>query len=464
MTGDHYTLGWLPAVIPVGARRFRVADPTLAAVLAEAGGELVESDADVEIAGSADDLEGAARLAVISIGPHSGQRRSRLAHAAAKVRAAGRAVVLAERARRVLRRRGYSEVSVLRWDVRHRAALGGFPPPPQSLPARLAGGALVVGRRGPYVPTALEAALEAAARAVGAALQPRWASIQPGPVLAATDRGVLRVAMGPSRVEVESQAAALAALANADAPPLVAERIPWLLASGEAGLARWSLERLRPGTRPARALPLALVTECVDFLVALHGVSGDATSLAGTAETVAAVCTAESATRLRVLAARLDGELADAARGFGHGDFFAGNLLTTGERLTGVLDWDAGGPGRLPLLDLFHLELTRTPYGGDDCWGRAVVERLLPTARASGDATVRRYCAGVGLDPDPAVLEALVLAYWLEYAAYQLRTHADRRSQSAWIEGNVELVLREAVSPARRTVRGRAPGALTREA
>jgi aminoglycoside phosphotransferase (APT) family kinase protein len=464
VTGEHYTLGWLPAVIPLGARRFRVADPTLAAVLAEAGGELVETGADVEIARSPAELEGTARLAVVSVSPQSGHRGSRVGHAAVKAGAAARAVVLARRARSALGHLGYPEVSVLRWDVRHRAALDGFPAPPRSVPQRLAGGALVVARRGPHAPTALEASLEAAGRAVGAALRPHWASIRPGPVLAATDRGVLRVAIGPSRVELDSQAAALAALAAAEAPPLVAERIPWLLAAGEAGLARWSLERLRPGMRPTPALSPALVNECVDFLVALHGVSGEATSLTGPAETVGAVCSAESATRLRALVERLDGDLAGVPRGFGHGDFFPGNLLVTGDRLTGVLDWDAGGPGRLPLLDLLHLELTRSPYGGDDRWGRAVLERLLPSARAGGEATLRRYCVGIGLDPDPAVLEALVLAYWLEYAAYQLRTHPDRHSQPAWIEGNLELVLREAGTAPRRTARGRARGALTREA
>ena len=131
-----------------------------------------------------------------------------------------------------------------------------------------------------------------------------------------------------------------------------------------------------------------------------------------------------------------------------------------------MLDWDAGGPGRLPLLDLLHLLLTRTPYGSDERWGRAVLDRLLPLARTGGDDAVRRYCEGVGLDPEPELLEPLVLAYWLEYAAYQLRTHPDRRTDRGWIEGNLELVLREAETgtAARPTGRGAAGGALSREA
>ena len=115
-------------------------------------------------------------------------------------------------------------------------------------------------------------------------------------------------------------------------------------------------------------------------------------------------------------------------------------------RLSGVVDWDAAGPGRLPLLDLLHLELTRSAPFADVDWGRALLERLLPLARAGGDEGIARYCGELGLSADRSVLEALVFAYWLDYAAYQLRTHPVRRVQPAWIEGNVELVVRSAAN------------------
>ena len=98
----------------------------------------------------------------------------------------------------------------------------------------------------------------------------------------------------------------------------------------------------------------------------------------------------------------------------------------------------------MPALDLLHLQLTSERYGSDDDWGRAVVERLLPSARAGGDPLLRRYCSEVRLEVEPRLLEALVFAYWLGYAAYQLRTHLDRRRQPGWIAGNVELVARAA--------------------
>ena len=465
MTTDHYTLGWLPTVLPVDARRFGVADdPTLAAVLAEAGGEVVDAGADVEIAGSADAVEAGARVAIVSIGSPSAPTGSLVARAAAKGGAAVAAQRAIAKARRRLHNLGYPDVSVLRWDIRHRVALAGAAPSRRTASELVPGRALVVGRRGTRAPTALEAALEDAGRAVGTALGPSWVSIRPGPVLAATDTGVLRVAIGASRVEIDGQVAALTALAAADVAPAVADKIPWLLADGEVGLARWSLERVRPGARPSELGP-KLLQECVEFLVAFHGADGAGVSLSSRAEEIAAVCADDSASRVRALAVRLEKDLAHVRRGFGHGDFFAGNLLVTGERLTGVLDWDAGGPGRLPLLDLLHLLLTRTPYGSDERWGRAVLDRLLPLARGGGDDAVLRYCEGVGIEPEPKVLEALVLAYWFEYAAYQLRTHPDRRTDRGWIEGNLELVLREAgAGEATSTGRGVAGGALTREA
>jgi hypothetical protein len=97
----------------------------------------------------------------------------------------------------------------------------------------------------------------------------------------------------------------------------------------------------------------------------------------------------------------------------------------------------------LPLVDLLHLELTRSPYGSDTDWGRAVLERLLPLAHAGGSPDVQRLASAAGFGAEPRLLEALVFAYWLQYAAYQIRTHLDRRSEPAWIEGNVERVVHE---------------------
>jgi hypothetical protein len=330
--------------------------------------------------------------------------------------------------------------------VRQRADFGLLSIQGPSIAERLPQRAIAVGRRGEARTTALEAALAEAGRAAGEELRPDWVSIRVGTVVVAAGPAVLRVAVGAARSQILAQIAALEPLGRADAPAAVADRLPTLIAHGRAGLADWSLERRLPGARPHPPLADELLDECFEFLVGLRtaGGSGTARTFSELVDVLASVARPETEAVLRALADELERTLAGVERGFAHGDFFAGNLLAEDGHLTAVLDWDAGGPGRVPALDLLHLQLTQERYGRDDQWGRAVVERLLPSARTGGKPLLQRYCAELGIVTEPRLLEALVFAYWLEYAAYQLRTHLDRRSQPLWIEGNVELVARAA--------------------
>jgi aminoglycoside phosphotransferase (APT) family kinase protein len=142
------------------------------------------------------------------------------------------------------------------------------------------------------------------------------------------------------------------------------------------------------------------------------------------------------------LAAAIEAAVAAVPRGFGHGDFFRGNLLLEDGMLAGVVDWDAAGPGRLPLVDLLHLRHHADNRPEDVDWGPLLVERLLPWAQSGGDRLLRGYLERVDLDPDPAVLQALVAAYWLQHASYQLRSHSHRRRQPRWLARNIDGVLR----------------------
>jgi aminoglycoside phosphotransferase (APT) family kinase protein len=439
---DH---GWLAAVLPADARRFRVADSGLAAVLSDAGAELVEERADVEIA-PASELRGEADLAVVSFAARPHDSTHLAVRVGKRLVSAFEVRVKAFRARRSVRRRGYPRVDAVLWDVRQRFRLPGERSGDRELVEFLPQRALVLGRRSPPEPTLLAAALAAAGQAVGAPLQPEPPTIRAGLVATRTDKGLLRVAVGPARGQLAEQLKALQALRAAQVKGLVADRVPWPLAEGKSGLADWSLEQLLPGTRPAGGLSSELLAQCVDFLVALHesGGSGTARSLAEDADNVAALRPRAQAEALRDLGRRLESDLARVPRGFGHGDFFLGNLLTEGERLTGVVDWDAGGPGRLPLLDLLHLlHLAQYPLGDED-WGPAIVRHLLPWARSGGDDVVREYCERIGLDADPRLLEALAVAYWLDRVAYTLRTHRQRRAEPRWLARNVDLVVEAA--------------------
>jgi Phosphotransferase enzyme family len=431
--------GWLPAVVPAEARRFRVADPELAAALADAGAEVADERPDVEIVPSGDGLRGDAELAIVTIvGPESRAGPS-VVRAARRAAHSLRARRRAARAQRALKTAGYADVGVLYWDLPDRVRLPGLTEDGPRLPRY----ALAVGTRGSRSTTALEAALSAAG-----GRKPAWASTRAGLIVLAVDGSLLRVAIGPTRAEIDNGTAALEALSTAVPPPLVADRVPWSLARGRAGLADWSLERLLSGTRAPRDVPEPLFGDCLAFLQKLGALRAPASgehSPGVLAETVAEVARPESLTPLRALAERLERTLADVPRCFAHGDFFAGNLLEDeGGRLSGVVDWDAAGPGRLPLLDLLHLKLTRAGPFADDDWAKAVGERLLPLARSGGDDDVGHYCGEVGIEPEPSLLESLVYAYWLDYLAYQLRAHPVRRVQPRWLERNVELPLRSA--------------------
>jgi hypothetical protein len=438
---DH---GWLAAVLPAEARRFRVSDSRLGALLVDAGGELVERDPEVEIA-PASQVEGDASLAVVSFGAPPHDSTLLAVRVARRLANAARVRVKALGARRVVRRRGYRQVDVVLWDVRQRFRLPGAGAGRRRSAEYLPQRALVIGRRSPMGRSLLDASLEAAGRAVGAPLQGETPTVRAGLVATMTNGGLLRVAVGPARRQVEEQLKALEALRAGGAGLAVSDRVPWPLADGRSGLADWSLERRLPGARPER-LGDELLGQCVEFLAVLHAAGGTelVRSLSACAEEVAAFRPPPEAEALRELGARLDSALGEVPLGFGHGDFFLGNLLVEGERLTGVIDWDAGGPGRLPLLDLIHLlHLAQYPLADED-WGPALVRHLLPWARSGGDDVTRDYCTRIGLSLDLRRLEAFALAYWLDRLAYQLRTHRQRRTEPRWLARNVDVVLHAA--------------------
>jgi Phosphotransferase enzyme family len=434
----HLGHAWLPAVLPAGACRLFVSDPALAEVLRDAGAEIVEQGADVEI-GPPAELVGDAAFAMSPIGEPSADVRSFATRAAGRLGGAALVRVRAVRVARTLRRAGYPETELFAWDPGHRLPLGMRTRP--SLAERVPRRVVVVGRRGPRQPTLLEAAIEDAAAEVQRPLRLEWASPRAGPTTVALDDGLMRVAVGPARGQLERQAAAHATLRQARLPGQMSELIPWLEARGRTGLADWSLERLMRGTRPAAPLSKQLLAGCVEFLVALHGADGVAETIS-TAETAAAFCPPPEAGAIVSLGERLEARLADLPRGFAHGDFFPGNLLVEDSRLVGVVDWDASGPGRLPLLDLLHLRHMSDRRPSDLDWGPTLVEHLLPWAQRGSDAATREYCRRVGVEPLPDTLVALVAAYWLDRLAYQLATYADRAARRRWIERNVAFVLR----------------------
>jgi hypothetical protein len=432
-------------VIPADARRFRVADAALAAVLGDAGAELAAEKPDVEIA-PVRALRGDAPLSIAVLGRPARPGRPFPVRVIRRATASLRVRLSARRARRIVRRLGHATVRILMWDHEMilRSATAGGALSRSRLIGYLPQRALVIGEGSRPARTLLDEALAEASRATGLPLEGSPASVRAELLIMETAGGILRVAVGPGRRQILGQRAALATLRASGAPAFLAERIPWELASGTCGIAEWSLERRLPGTRPA-SMDEPVLRDCLDFLAALHSSCPstiDGTMLLEQAEVIVDARAPGEARLVRALAERLGEELADLPRGFGHGDFFHGNLLVDGGRLVGVVDWDAAGPRRLPVIDLLHLRLMSMREMADVDWGPSLVGHLLPWARAGGGEIIRGYARRSGLTLDPRRLEALVFAYWLDYASYQLRTHRHRLAQPLWIERNISLVLR----------------------
>jgi aminoglycoside phosphotransferase (APT) family kinase protein len=241
---------------------------------------------------------------------------------------------------------------------------------------------------------------------------------------------VFRVSMGPPACRVEEQRAALESLHAAAPSPFVSNRIPWVLGTGRAGLAVWSLERRLQGTPAPSAVAEGLAGDCLRFLCDLYAADGAGANPGSPSldADVAAQHFPEHQEALRELGRRIERALPDSPRGFGHGDFWAGNLLVDNDSLAGVVDWPSAGPARLPLLDLLHLRANELRERAGSHLGAVVLDHLVPQARAGGHELDRAYCRQLGLKLSRRDLEALVGAYWLEELRRDL-TDPDRDPQ-----------------------------------
>lgn len=428
--------GWLAAVLPASARRFRVVHPSLGATLADAGAELVDDRPDVELA-PVEALRGDARcaLVVLDAADITAEGRPRAVRAALR---AGRALGVRARARSVakaLRARGYERTQTVFWEPEQALPLARSGARP-TLRALLPLGAAVVGARGSEEPSLLERAGAEAELPLDRLRIASWG------ILALGDAAVLRVTVGPGRRQLAAQEAALTDLR---ARVVSLERlVPWPLARGRTGIADWLVEPRLPGAPPAGP-DERLVGPALDVLAALHA-AGErrqgAGSPAADADALAAAVPPELADGLRALGARLESRVAELPRAFAHGDFSPGNLLFRGGELTGVVDWNKAGQGRLPLLDFLNLLLTIEVARSGRSHGDSFVEHLLPWARAGGDEQAHAFCGRIGLDLGDGLLEELAATWWLDRYAHQVTTYSDRLQRPAWLRENVERPLR----------------------
>ena len=441
---------WLPGVIPADARRFRVFDGKLGETLAAGGAELVQFEPEVEL-GTTDTLADDAPYVVIAINHLPPEGGSRWMRAGRRATRSLQVRVRAERARRNLRARSYPMTSVVLWEWEQAVRLPHLRSSSKSQwRERFPLEALVIGSRRGRCPTVLDASLTQAGDQIGARLDCGWPLATQASLVAIAEEGVLRVAIGPAGQHLGHQRDALMALKASSPPPEIAHLIPDWLADGTTGLAQWSLEQRMPGSPAPFELPPRLFEECIDFLVALSSLgdnSAPTTSPARDAEVIARNRDGERAQALRRLGRDVETTLAGAPRVFAHGDFWSRNLLIENGRLTGVVDWDHGGPGKLPFLDLLQLRLNMVRAGTHQFFGPALVEYLLPWAWDGGDDDSRAYAKRLGIEVNADQLEAFVIAYWLDRIGHELGSYADRIERPVWMQQNVDFVL-EAIADA----------------
>jgi aminoglycoside phosphotransferase (APT) family kinase protein len=166
-------------------------------------------------------------------------------------------------------------------------------------------------------------------------------------------------------------------------------------------------------------------------------------------ETVAAA-RPDLADPLAVLADRVAERLGELPAVPVHGDLWRGNLLAAGGRLTGVVDWDAARAAGPAGTDLLHLVATQERLTARRGIGAQVRRR--PWSGAAFTALAADYWRSLGVQPSPAALEALGLAWWLGQVAATLRRTPELAADPAWSRRELAEVV-AALVPAREGAR-----------
>jgi len=307
-----------------------------------------------------------------------------------------------------------------------------------------AAGEVIAGYSGQPRQSVLEAALEAAADDLGEPVRSGAITVRGSGALlvelnAGSRRLLLRLAGGPAARMLATSTTNLRALASA-APPSVTELLVLPVAEGKIGPARYLLEPRVTGA-PPRRIRERQWDDCAEFLAALHFIrspeAGAGGSLPADAEILMPHLDKRGRGTLGAVVGELETRLDGLPAGWGHGDFWPGNVLVSRGRLVAVIDWDAASPATPPLVDLFHLLLMRSPRLRRRSHGRRCTEILWPLLQNGGDWRLRRFCEQASIPHDVATLTALGTAYWLIRVARDLRQFEDRPSRPRWMTENV---------------------------
>jgi hypothetical protein len=298
------------------------------------------------------------------------------------------------------------------------------------------GGVLVELARLPRRPRPLDRAVVAAdAVPAGGLLLGTGGSILQ-PVQRGEEPALLRAGLPNSGGDPHRAADGLVRVASITAVPA-----PALLARGASSDIAWAVEERLPG-RPPRRLTGDVLGATVRALSAMPVTDADPTGAARRDLARLADLLPARATELHALGSGLT-PLADSGPAVvGHGDVWTGNLLCEGQRLTGLVDWDAWAEDTAPGTDLLQLVATAWRQRAGLTLGAAWRHRPWHHPRFSAAAAT--YWRGIGLQPSPEHLDALGIAWWAREAAGTLTRSAGLRTDGEWLVANIDAVTQQA--------------------
>jgi hypothetical protein len=216
-----------------------------------------------------------------------------------------------------------------------------------------------------------------------------------------------------------------------------ATMVPRLLGSGATAGAAWTIESVLPGRVPAE-LTAPLLAELTAFLPTLPRSDGPPASLRDNLRAVGVAFPAHAAT-LDAAAPLLEAWSARLPAILVHGDLWLGNVLVTGGRLSGLIDWDASYPAGLAGSDLLNLlamdERRRTRREIGELWTDAFW-----TAPSLGPA-IEAYWTGLGRrPPDEREATAVAADWWAGQVVAALRRARRPAADPAWVRDNVDAI------------------------
>jgi Phosphotransferase enzyme family len=297
----------------------------------------------------------------------------------------------------------------------------------------LLGGAIVELATGDPPPRVLDAAARAAgfddpvrrfgAGSGGSAL----ATLRDG-----SGRHVLRVAGIGQPADPAHAAEALERLAS-----LGIDVVPQVRGRGRVLTASWTLETRLPGRRPAR-VSATIARQVAAVCRQLPRASGGPTALRQDLDRIAAAIP-DRRRPLMDLSETVSGRLARLPLVMRHGDLWAGNLLVSGDRLTGIVDWDSWHAAAAPGIDLLHLLAADTALRTKREIGEVWLDR--PWRSEAFALMAADYWAAIGDRPTAGELDAVGVAWWAAEIGHALELAPEQAQDRRWVGLNVEAVL-----------------------